>query len=388
MSAPFARPSSRAGTIALAIGVLGLLACLIGAFFEPRRVLESYLYAFWFWLGLSLGGMALVMVHHLTGGAWGYVIRRPLEAAAAALPALTVLVVPILIGVAELYEWPHPLTRELARLMEKKDWWLNTPWFVARAFIYFAVWNALAVLLLRWSDRQDEDADPALQQRLARLSAGGVLLLAFSVSFASVDWILSLEPEFASTVFGMLEGVGAMLAAMAFAIVAAWWLRTRAPMSEVAVPDRFQDLGSLLFMLLLSWGYLAYSQYVTVWIADLPREIVWYVPRTDTSWRRLALLLGIGHFVVPFFLLLSRALKRSARALAAVAAWLFVMHIVYVFWQVMPNVHRAGFDLAWSDFAALLGIGGVWLASVEARLFARPLVPVARARSTQVLEHG
>ncbi len=371
-AAPHPRLVQRA---ALAAGIAGLAATGIGMLAQPARAYSSYLFAYVYWLGLSLGSMALLMIHGVTGGAWGHTIRAPLAAAARAMPLMALLFLPLLGGLGALYPWTTPDAGQHAALLDAKSWYLNVPFFLARAALFLLLWVALAHLLTAWS--VEEQARPAnsaaLAIRLRRLSIAGLILYALSITLAAVDWVGSLVPESYSTILGMLVAVGQLLGAATFAIVC---LACRARSERSVAPDRVQDLGNLQLALVLAWGYLALSQFVTVWVADLPNEIAWYVPRAQTSWRALAPALAVFHFGLPFAILLSRAAKRSRGTVAAVAWLLLGAHLVYAFWLVAPSIRTAGLTVYWSDFTAVAGIGGVWLAIVLPALAAgrtRPL---------------
>jgi hypothetical protein len=357
-----AAPPHTAQRVALVLGVAALAATGVGLLVRPSRVYPSYLFAYVFWLGLSLGSMVLLMIHRVTGGRWGHTIQAPLEAAVRAMPLLALLFIPLLGGLGTLYPWTTPDVGENAPLVHAKSWYLNVPFFVTRAAVFLVLWVVLGHLLTRWSDLEQTRSShhEHLAIRLLRLSIAGLILYALSVTLAAVDWIGSIVPEFYSTVFGMLVGVGQLLAAAAFAIVC---IGLRAPPQGIS-PDRILDLGNLLLALVLAWGYLALSQFVTIWVADLPHEIAWYVPRAQTSWRWVAALLAALHFWIPFAVLLARAAKRRRDVVATVAWMLLIAHLLYAFWLVTPSIRSAGIALYWSDFTAVIGIGGAWLAIV------------------------
>lgn len=388
MSAARATGIGRWQRTVLVVGLVALALSLAAALFDRRQFFQSYLFVWLFCLGLSLGAMANLMVHHLTGGAWGWLIRRPLEAAVMALPLLALLFVPLLFGLADLYPWARPETVAGSALLQEKAWYLDRPFFLLRAAIYFAVWLALAYRLASLSNVQDRDADPALAGRLRALSAAGLIAYALTVTFAAVDWIMSLTPSWYSTAFGLLIGVGQSLSAFAFAILCAGRLAEREPLRELAAPARFQDLGNLLLMFVMTWAYLAFTQYLIIWAEDLPPEIAWYLPRTQTSWRWVAIFLIVFHFALPFLILLFRAAKRSARAMAALGGAMLAVHWVHVLWLVAPAFRTGGFALHWMDLSATLGIGGLWLAAVLWTLHTRPLLPQAAPGLKEVLQHG
>lgn len=334
--------------IALGVGVLGLGGCLLLGLAAPRQALASFLSAFLYFTGLAVGSLALAMVHSLTGGAWGYFIRPQLLAAARTLPLMAVLAIPILAGVHALYPWAHADAMAQDALLRRQSWYLNPAFFVLRSIAYFALWLAFLALFLRGV------RDNA---RLPRIAAPGLIVFALTTLLASTDWIASLLPHWHSTIFGMLVATGWMLAAAALAVLAA---PAAAEAGSPAAPRLLQDLGNLLLMFVLGWSYLAFMQYLTVWIADLPAENVWYIPRTLTSWRWLAWFLIAFHFLVPFATLLFLRAKRSRAWLRSIAGMLLVAGLAEAWWLVLPNLHPGGFALRWTDLCAPLGIGGVW----------------------------
>lgn len=344
-----ARPSQATPLVFLAIGVGAMAATIAGMVTEPERVFQSYLFAYLFWLGLSLGSLAIRMIHCLSGGSWGEFIHEPLLAASRLLPLLALLAIPLGFALPRLFLWAQHSSAH-AELIAQKHWYLNYGFFYTRAGIYLALWS-IGPFLLDW---------PRGARWRRRLSAAGLILFAVTTYTAGVDWILALNLQFSSAIFGLIVATGEMLSALALAIVASY-LMTRGAPPAAGLSSRFHDLGGLLLMLLLAWSYLAACQFVTVWVADLPREIVWYLPRLDTNWRDFGLVMVAIHFVVPFLLLLSQRLKSSPPGLTMVAALLLAAQLAYEFWQVAPNLRGAGFDFYWSDLPAVAAVGGLWL---------------------------
>jgi hypothetical protein len=345
---------TRFEVVALAVGLVGIAACLGGLAGDRGALALSYLAAYLFWSGVSIGALALIMVHRLTGGAWGDAIRRPLSAAIRALPLAALLFVPIALGLSTLYVWARPDALAASELLQKKTWYLNTPFFFVRAAVYFAVWIGLGLVLAR----RRADRDPAL----GGWSAGGLILYAITTSFAAVDWFMTLLPEWYSSIFGMLVGVGDALSALAFAIVAAIVLPGAD--GRRVEPKVRRDLGNFLLMLVLLWAYLAFMEYLTVWVGNQPHVIAWYVPRVETNWRWLGVFLMLFQFFVPFLLLLSRRAKASVPVLCGIAAWMLFARWADTIWMVIPSIDTGAVRLRWTDAAAVLGIGGLWLAAV------------------------
>ena len=368
----------------LIAGVIGAIAMVVGVFVEPAQFFRSYLLGYVFWTGVTLGCLALLMLQHLSGGQWGFLIRRPCEAAIKNFPLMLVLFVPLFFGLGHLYHWAH--ASELAHdiVLRNKVMWLRTPWFIARVFIYFFAWIAMAALLNRLSAAQDLAGDDVaervrIRRRLTAISGPGLVLWALTVTFMAVDWVMSLDPHWASTIYGMLFMAGEALSALSLLIVVLLILKKYPPFSEILEPVHFHDLGKLLLAFVMLWAYFAYSQFLIIWAGNLPDEIPWYLDRTHGAYRALALAIIVLHFALPFAMLLSRDLKRNARKLAMVASLLIIMRYLDLFWLIAPNPlpgteHGLGFS--WMDIAAPLAIGGIWMAIFFWQLETRPLVPV------------
>lgn len=332
------------------IGVLALAGCLLlGLTGDMHQALLSYLFAFVFFTGLGAGSLALAFVHPLTGGAWGWYIRPQVLAAARTLPLMALLVIPVLLGMHVLYAWTHADALARDELLRRQAWWLAPSFFVIRTIVYFASWLLLLFLFSRGVRRN---------ARLARIAAPGAIVYALTTLMAAFDWISSLTPHWRSDTFGMLVATGWMLGAAALAVSSAACSSDR---GDAHPPQLLHDLGTLLLMFVLAWSYLAFMQYLTIWVADLPAENAWYIPRTLTTWRWLAWFLIAFAFAIPFAALLSRRTKRSRMALGAVAGMLLAANLADAFWLVVPGFRPAGFSLRWTDLLAVLGIGALWL---------------------------
>jgi hypothetical protein len=361
---------------ALIVGVVFLLLLAVGAVLNRPQFFHSYLVGFLFWAGIALGSLALLMLQHLTGGHWGLVIRRILEAATRTLPLVAVLFVPIIIGAHDIYPWTHQ--EEMSRtpaLMQKARLYLNLPGFVGRAVLYFALWGMLAYLLNKWSWEQDRTAEKRFTKRMRMLSGPGIIIFVLTVTFASVDWAMSLNPEWFSTIYGLLFVAAWALSALAFAIAIMAIVGRRDPLARVVRPNHFQDLGKLMLAFVMLWAYFSFSQYLIVWSGNLPEEIQWYLPRVSGGWGAIALSVVIFHFALPFMLLLSRSLKRSRGKLLILAVVILVIRQIDFFWMVAPEFGH-DFHVSWMDVVAPLGIGGVWLAMFFWQLNKRQLVPI------------
>jgi hypothetical protein len=379
----------RVQRLALVLGAVLSAASILGLFLNRDAFFESYLVAYLFWMGIALGSAAVLMLYHLTGGGWGLIVRRLLEAATRTLPLMMLFLVPLLFGLPYLYEWARPDLVKADEVLRHKSAYLNVPFFMGRMALYFAVWLTLAYLLNKWSVEQDRSPDPGLADRFAALSAPGLILYGLTATFASVDWVMSREPHWYSTVYGMIFMVGQVLTTLAFVIGATMMLSEREPVSAVAAPAKLQDLGNLMLAFVMLWAYLAFSQFLIIWSGNLPEEVIWYRHRLDGGWAWVALLLVVFHFAVPFLLLLSRRIKRRARLLGKVAIAMAAIRLLDLLWVVLPAHGGSSFHLHWLNLAVPIGMGGFWIAMFVNRLKTRPLVPVNDPQLMSVgVNHG
>ncbi len=366
------------------VGGSALALCAAGAHFNVIQFFRSYLIAYLFWIGVALGCMAILMLHHMVGGTWGFAIRRLLESGTKTLPLMAALFIPLPFGLTQLYKW----AAEKNSLSGFKALYLNTSFFYGRTAAYFAAWIILAHFLSKWSQDQDETGETGLTWRLQSLSGPGLLVYGLTVTFASVDWVMSLEPRWFSTIYGMIFMVTQALAAMAFVTVVVTMLADRKPLSDIISPMLLNDFGNLLLTFTMLWAYLSYSQYVIIWSGNLQDEVPWYVTRAHGGWAWVALFLIVFHFAVPFLLLLSRTVKRRREVLAVVAAGLVVMSLVDVFWLTAPVFDPAGPEFHWMDWLAVIGIGGIWVWGFISHLRGKPLLPLHDPRLEGALLHG
>ena len=357
-------------------GAAGLLVSLAGWFFTPTQFYQSYLMAYMLCLSVTLGCLALGMLHQLSGGAWGVVIRRPIGAASRVLPVMTVLFVPVLLGMSHLYIWTHADVVAHDEVLQAKHLYLNVPFFLVRTAIYFASWNAIAYVLNAWSLEQDRSADPRIARKMQLLSAGGLVVYGLTITFASFDWLMSLEPHWYSTIYGVLIMGGQALSAMAFLIIVLVWLSRRPPLNRIVVKAHFHDLGNLTLAFVMLWAYFSFSQYLIIWAGNLPPEISWYVSRLQTGWRFIGVALVLVHFVLPFVLLLSRTMKREARLIVLVAMVILLSRLLDLFWLIAPEFHTQGIVVSWLDVVLPLALGAIWLGAFVRQLRGRPILPV------------
>jgi len=386
MSTSFNAPDlSKLRQYSLFVGLGALVIFLIGLFRDHKLFHEAYVFAFTFWTGISVGSLALLMLQHLTGGGWGLVIRRILEAATRVLPLIAILFIPIVLGAHDLYPWTHQ--EHLEKLGDKANY-LNLPFFSGRAIIYFAIWLGLAFLLNRWSLTQDRTGDGQYAKHMRVLSGPGMVLFVFTVTFASVDWYMSLEPEWFSTIYGFIFVASWSVTALAFVIAALALLSKTGPLKNIVAPLHFHDLGKLLLALVMLWAYFAYSQFLIIWSGNLPEEISWYTPRINGTWGALIVAVVLLHFAMPFLLLLSRGLKRDPHKLIIVAVLILVMRVIDLLWMLEPSFSGKTFHVSWMHPVGLIALGGLWLALFARELSRRPLIPVNDPQYPSVVEQA
>ena len=391
-------------TRALLVGVVFLLVGAVLAFLMGSaagyggivHVLRSYLVGFFFVTGVSVGSLAWLFLGHMTGGGWALVIRRILEAATRTVPLLFVLGLPIVASLfihpehQALYEWSDPTHyikdgQVVDKALQHKSAYLNNPFFIGRYIFYFVVWGALAYFMNKWSDEQDGTGDPRIRRKMQDASGPGLLLFGLTVTFAAVDWGMSLEPHWFSTIYGLIVMAGWGLSALAFAICMAVCLSRRPPMDHVFQPHHFHDHGKLLLAMVMLFAYFSFSQFLITWAGNLPEEIPWYLRRLRGGWQYVGLALILFHFALPFVLLLSRARKRAPMRLRRVALLMLVMRVVDLVFLFAPSAHQGGtgefhprevVTVFIPMLGMALGVGGIWLWFYLGQLASRPLLPL------------
>jgi hypothetical protein len=374
---------------ALVVGGIALLLSIFGAMRSPGPFYQSYLMSFMLILGLTLGSLGLLMLQHLTGGHWGIIIRRSLESATRTLPLILVFFLPIVFfGMKYLYgAWLNPEELRKEPLSKFQQSYLTAGGFQARAVIYFAVWLLLMFLFNRWSKEQDVNReDRALRRRLAMLAGPGIILYVFAMTFASIDWVMSLSPHWASTIYGFLYVAGQLISSMSFMIAIVVLLAQTEPFSSVLQKRHLHDLGKLLLAFVMLWAYFDFSQLLIIWSGNQPEEISFYRTRLYGGWGVVAVLVLIFHFFVPFFLLLSRDLKRNARLLPKVALWLIFMRLVDLFWMTRPEFTSRAAP-TWLDLVLPIALGGLWLGFFAFNLKQQPLLPIGDPKLAEAIEH-
>jgi hypothetical protein len=371
---------------ALIIGAVGLALTVVGAFLNKEQFFRSYLLGYVYWIGISLGCFAILLIQHLATGAWGIAIRRILEAATRTFPLGFALFAPVVAALffSHLYVWADPSVVAHDHILAAKQKYLNVPFFIGRAVLYFFIWFVIAYFLNKWSRQQDEASDPKVfKRKMQDLSGPSLVLLGGTMTFASIDWVMSLDPHWASTIFGILFMGGQGLSAMAFIVTVVVFLMNHKPLNEVIAGRHLNDFGKLMLAFVMLWAYFAFSQFLIIWSGNLPEEIPWYISRLSNGWRLVAGAIILFHFALPFFLLLPKKANRNPRLLVSVAILILVMRYVDLYWLVGPEVSHGenkemytAFHFSWMDITAPLGIGGIWVWYFITQLRKQPLLPI------------
>jgi hypothetical protein len=374
--------------LALPVGVAALVLCVLVGAYSPTQFLRSYLFAFIFWMSFPLGCLALLMLDHMAGGGWGVPLRRLFEAGTKTFTLMAALFLPILLRLSLLYSWADPDKVKADPALQYKHSFLNVPFFAVRTVIYFGIWILIAHFLNKWSREQDETGELRLVQKMRNLSGPGLVIYGLTATFASVDWVMSLEAHWFSTIYGLIFMVTQALAAMALVTLTVILLSRQKPHAELITPSVLNDYGNLLLTFTMLWAYLSFSQFLIIWAGNLREEIPWYLSRAEGGWTGVAIVLIVFHFAVPFLLLLSRFVKRRAEVLAKVAAGLLVVGLVDIYWLTVPAFEQSGPEFHVTDGLAIVGIGGLWLWRFATQLKALPLLPLNDPRRKGVAQHG
>ncbi len=388
--------------VGLLFGVFSLILAILPA--TREQFFHSYLIGYMLWLGAALGSMAFLMIQHLTGGKWGMVMRRQLEAAVKTLPLLAVLFIPIVVGMPYLYRggegkhgWMNaaPSDGHMYSLSQQyltrsgSAHFLFLDGFLARAAVYFAIWLILAFILTRWSDEQDAPPVQNLSPRFRKIAAPGLILYAFTISFAVIDWVMSLDPRWISTIYGFIFIVGECLTALCLMVVVETILSKYEPTASLLKPKEVHDQGKLMLAFVMLWAYFSFSQLLIIWAGNLPSEITFFTRRLNEGWQRVGLALVLFHFAIPFLFLLSRGFKRNPRKLVWLASGLIVMRFVDLYFYIEPNFHKSVFlsPLTLLDLVVPAAIGGFWMAMFFRNLKSRPMLPLYDQHAQEFLEY-
>lgn len=336
----------------------------------------SYLFSYLFWFGLAMGCLYAAMLERLTGGQWGIATRRIYEAGFMTLPLMLVLFVPILLGLKEIYPWTHTGEVLANPLLQRKALYLNIPAFICRAVIYFIVWLGMARALRRWSLQQDSDPDPNPTLRARIVSGPGIVIASLLGTFAFIDWVMSLDPEWSSTIFPLIVIIGQFLTALSLATVLSITFKQRPEFAAAATTKSFHDLGNLILAFVMFWAYISFAQYLIIYCGNVPRETSWYLQRIHGSWQWLINFLALFHFFLPFCLLLFRGSKRNSSRLRLIAGLVVAVYVPEVFWFVSPTLHPQGVHVSIWDVVLFLAIGGLWSYLFARNLRRHPLLPL------------
>ncbi len=377
--------SGKIGTVALILGVVFLAISVLGFMQDSAHFYSNYLTAYIFWLSVALGGMFITMLHHITNATWSTVIRRITENMAATMPVFVLLFIPIVFGLHEMYHWSHaevmdPNSPSYDALIHEKQGYLNETFFFIRAFFYLAVWTIFSFLLRKKSVEQDSTgADYKLAYK--KLAAPGLILFALTTTFASFDWMMSLDAHWFSTIFGVYFFSGIFLSGLTFLFVFLMYLRSQNVLGDVVTVEHYQDIGKFIFAFIIFWSYMAGSQYFLIWYANLPEENYWFLYRWGNSWEIVSMVLIYGHFVFPFLALITRAAKRNLKFMVFISLWIFAMRFVDFYWIIMPtglneDGSRVVFDFTMYDIAPIIGIGGIFFWFFWKQLTANAIIPV------------
>ena len=358
------RRIGRFGIAALVAGLAGAAGAVAGLLIAgPARFFQAYLFSFLFVLSIALGLLAIAMLHYLVGGRWGMLIRRTLEAGSKTLWVMAIFFLPILAGMRWLYPWTDPQAVAASPLLQHKAPYLNIPFFILRTVIYFAVWIFFSSRLTRLSQRPEYELDPERRRVFQRFSAFGLIAYVLTMTFASTDWIMSLQPEWFSTAYGLVIISGQFLVGLAFAIAILPLLVSHRPLSWVSSPDLFRDLGALLLSAVVFWAYIAFFQLLIIWSGNLPREVTWYLYRSQGGWAWVSVFVIVAQFLLPFLVLISLRAKRSLRLIAALSLGVILAHLAYYYWEVAPVFSPGQLSFHWLDLAAPVALTGIWLAA-------------------------
>lgn len=346
----------------------------------------SYLAAFVYWLTVALGGLFFVLLHYLARSGWSVVVRRLAEHVMGTLPLFALLFIPVVFEMHTLYHWTHPEAVAHDPLLQHKSPYLDETFFLLRAGFYFLVWIALAVFYWRQSARQDSSGELETTRRLQKWSALGMVLFGITLTFAAFDWIMTLEPHWFSTIFGVYVFAGTVVAIFSTLILLVLQLKASGALETVVTWEHFHDMGKMLFGFVVFWAYIGFSQFMLIWYANIPEETFWYELRwDDPAWRATSIFLAVGHFVLPFFFLISQPVKRNRVTLTIAAVWLLFMHYVDVYWLVMPTLHHEAFRLSLLDLTCWLGVGGLFFALLVRLMQRAALVPLRDPRLPESL---
>jgi hypothetical protein len=358
------------------VGVVGLIASGVGYFLNSEQFFYSYLTSFTFFTSIALGALILVMVHHVTKSSWGIVLRRIPESFLANIGIWSIFMIPVLLGMSSLYQWTNAEYVANDPIMLGKVPYLNEPFFVIRQFIYFGVWGFLGYKLHKVSVQMDETNDWGLVNLLRKFSAPGILIFALTIAFASFDWLMSLDAHWFSTMFGVYFFAMSFQVLFPVIILTVFWLHKKGMLKNTIGQAHIYDLGAWLFGFTVFYAYIAFSQFLLIYYANIPEATLWFYHRLEGSWAIVTYMILFGRFVIPFILLLNREPKHNKKILTFVSVLIIVMHFIELHWIVMPILSHSGVSLSWLDFATLIGLGGIFMGLFFSKFRQHNIVPV------------
>jgi hypothetical protein len=370
---------------ALVVGLIALALTLVALFRDSQHFWQSYLFAYIFWAGLTLGCLGIFFLHNVVGGNWGVAVRRMVESGMRNLPLMLLFALPLFFALKTLYIWTDATYRAEHFAVGHKAIYMNQPFFIARTVLYFVIWLALGSRILGMANEHDRTGDPALFNRIKGASAPALLIFVVTTTYAFIDWIMSLEPDWYSTIYPWMFTVSQVLLTFAFLVALLVLLSKREPFAGFVTPQHYHDLGNLMLAFTMLWAYMSFAQFLIIWAENLPDEIPWYIRRFSGGWGYIAWTISIFHFCVPFFLLLMRFIKKNPNLLRSLALWMILVRILDVFWIVAPAFRQKGLEVYWTDIVALIGIGGIWLSFFIRNLKSRPLLADHDPRDTYSL---
>ena len=385
LSLPAGSGWARMRWIGLGIGAIGILASFALRNGDPEQFYHSWLVSFLYFVSIGLGGLFFVLIHFAAKAGWGVVVRRLAENVAAALPLMGLMFVPVVLGMHDLFHWTHEEAVAADHLLQGKAAYLNSSFFIARAAGYFLLWGGIVLFYVRGSARQDQTGDEAITRRLTFFAGPSIIVFAMTLTFAAIDWIMTLDPHWYSTMFGVYYFAGSLVGAFALLILLAAGLTKAGYLRGVITVEHFHDLGKLLFAFSVFWAYIAFSQYFLIWYANMPEETSFFLKRAQGSWAQMTMFLAVGHFAVPFLFLMPRTIKRKTSLLVVGACWMLFIHLVDIHWLVMPNLHKYDAQPHILDLTTLLGIGGFFLGVIGWVMQGKALVPIRDPRLSESL---
>jgi hypothetical protein len=379
---------NRAQRLGFTIGATALILAIVGAVTSPAKFYQAYIFSYMLVLGMALGSLGLLMLQHVTGGRWGIVIRRPLEAATRTIWLLLLMFIPIVLGMNTYYsEWLDPAKVKAHPLSDLQTKYLTQSGFLIRAVVYFAIWGILVFVFNAWSKAQDADPDDlSVRRRLRMTAAPGIILYVLALTFASIDWVMSISPHWASTIYGFIFVGGQLITSMCLMIITVVLLAKSEPYSEFMHGERLHDLGKLLFAFNMLWAYFAFSQLLIIWSGNQPEEISYYRSRLYGEWGVVAVVVLLFSFGLPFLILLSRDIKRSPKLVSIVAIWMLVFRLVDLYWMTQPEFTPSAWP-SWLDIVVPVALIGLWVGVYAMNLKQRPVLPLGDPKLSEVLAH-